>query len=44
MALDMPQDHLLMVVAHEVFGHGARFRELGDGRIRYGFDAPHPLR
>ena len=31
-----------MVVAHEVFGHGARFRELGDGRIRYGFDAPIP--
>lgn len=42
MALDMPQDHLLMVVAHEVFGHGARFRELGEGRIRYGFDAPIP--
>jgi hypothetical protein len=42
MALDMPQDHVLMVVAHEVFGHGARFRELGEGRIRYGFDAPIP--
>ena len=42
MALDMPQDHLLMVVAHEVFGHGARFRELGQGRIRYGFDPPIP--
>ena len=42
MALDMPQDHLLMVLAHEVFGHGARFRELGDGRIGYGFDAPIP--
>lgn len=41
-ALDVPQDHFLMVVAHEVFGHGARFRELGDGRIRYGFDAPIP--
>ena len=40
--LDMPQDHFLMVVAHEVFGHGARFRELGDGRLRYGFDAPIP--
>ena len=32
LALDMPQDHFLMVVAHEVFGHGARFRELGDGQ------------
>jgi hypothetical protein len=41
-ALDMPQDHFFMVVAHEVFGHGARFRELGDGRSRYGFDAPIP--
>jgi hypothetical protein len=41
-ALDMPQDHFFLVVAHEVFGHGARFRELGDGRIRYGFDAPIP--
>jgi hypothetical protein len=42
LALDMPQDHFLLVVAHEVFGHGARFRELGDGRLRYGFDAPIP--
>ena len=42
MALDIPQDHFLMVVAHEVFGHGARFRELGKGRIGYGFDAPIP--
>jgi hypothetical protein len=42
LALDVPQDHFLMVVAHEVFGHGARFRELGDGRIGYGFDAPIP--
>lgn len=42
LALDMPQDHFFLVVAHEVFGHGARFRELGDGRLRYGFDAPIP--
>src|SRR5262245_38686931 len=35
LALDVPQDHMLMVLAHEVFGHGARFRELGDGRIGY---------
>jgi hypothetical protein len=41
-ALDLPQDHMFMVVAHEVFGHGTRFRELGDGRQRYGFDAPIP--
>ncbi len=42
LTLDMPQDHFLLVVAHEVFGHGARFRELGDGHLRYGFDAPIP--
>jgi hypothetical protein len=42
LALDVPQDHMLLVVSHEVFGHGARFRELGDGRIGYGFDAPIP--
>jgi hypothetical protein len=42
LALDMPQDHFFLVVAHEYFGHGARFRELGDGRLRYGFDAPIP--
>jgi hypothetical protein len=41
-ALDVPQDHMLMVVAHEVFGHGARFREMGSGRIGYGFDPPIP--
>jgi hypothetical protein len=42
LTLDLPQDHFLLVVAHEVFGHGARFRELGDGHLRYGFDAPIP--
>ena len=42
LALDMPQDHFFLVAAHEVFGHGTRFRELGDGRLRYGFDAPIP--
>ena len=41
-ALDVPQDHFFLVVAHEYFGHGARFRELGDGRLRYGFDPPIP--
>ena len=41
-ALDMPQDHFLLVAAHEIFGHGTRFRELGEGRLRYGFDAPIP--
>jgi hypothetical protein len=40
--LDMPQDHMLLVVGHEVFGHGSRLRELGDGQIGYSFDAPPP--
>jgi len=40
--LDLPQDHFLMVVGHEVFGHGARLREIGAGQISYSFDAPIP--
>ena len=40
--VDVPQDHFLMVVGHEIFGHGARFRELGEGQLTYGFDAPIP--
>jgi hypothetical protein len=31
-----------MVVAHEVFGHGSRLREIGAHNIRYSFDAPIP--
>ncbi len=42
LGLDLPVDHFLLVVAHEIFGHGTRFRELGEGSIRYGFDAPIP--
>ena len=41
-ALDLPQDHFLMVVGHEVFGHGARLREIGAEPISYQFDAPIP--
>jgi hypothetical protein len=40
--LDVPQDHMLLVLGHEVFGHGARLRELGVGRIGYSFDGPVP--
>ena len=29
-ALDVPQDHMFLVVQHEFFGHGARLRELGE--------------
>ena len=40
--IDVPQDHMLLVLGHEVFGHGARLRELGVGRIGYSFDGPLP--
>ena len=40
--LDLPQDHFFMVVGHEVFGHGARLREIGARHVKYGFDAPIP--
>jgi hypothetical protein len=42
LALDLPQDWFLMVVAHEVFGHGARLREIGASHVTYTFDAPPP--
>jgi len=41
-ALDLPQDSFLMVAAHEVFGHGARLRELDATGIGYEFRAPPP--
>ena len=40
--LDLPQDHFIMVVAHEVFGHGSRLREIDANGISYGFDVPIP--
>ena len=40
--LDLPEDHFLMVVGHEVFGHSARLREVGASGIRYHFDWPIP--
>lgn len=40
--IDVPQDHMLLELGHEVFGHGARLRELGVGRINYSFDGPLP--
>jgi hypothetical protein len=42
LAVDLPQDSFLMVVAHEVFGHGARLREVGAPDVHYSFDAPLP--
>jgi hypothetical protein len=40
--LDLSQDHFLMVVGHEVFGHGARLREIDAHGISYSFDVPIP--
>ncbi len=40
--LDAPQERLLLVLTHEVFGHGARLRELFDGPIGYRIGAPPP--
>src|SRR5262249_61250179 len=31
-----------MVVGHEIFGHGARLREIGATSVDYSFDAPIP--
>ncbi|PYR79066.1 MAG: hypothetical protein DMF87_12180 [Acidobacteria bacterium] len=39
---DAPQEHLLLVFDHEVFGHGARLRERFNGPIEYGFHLPWP--
>jgi hypothetical protein len=42
LGIDLPQDSFLMVVAHEMAGHGARLREVGAAPISYGFDPPIP--
>ena len=39
---DVPQETVFVVANHEVFGHGARLRELFDGPIRYRVDPPPP--
>ena len=39
---DVPQEQLIWVTNHEVFGHGARLRERFDGSIDYEIDAPAP--
>jgi hypothetical protein len=39
---DLPQERWIMVVNHEVFGHGGRLRERFDGPIRFHVDAPAP--
>jgi hypothetical protein len=39
---DEPQENWFRVVNHEVFGHGARLRNLFDGHIGYDLPAPPP--
>jgi hypothetical protein len=39
---DLPQENVLLVVNHEVFGHGARLRERFDASIDYRIDLPGP--
>ncbi|MCP4706921.1 MAG: hypothetical protein GY865_20160 [candidate division Zixibacteria bacterium] len=39
---DVPIAHFSTVVAHEFYGHGARYREFDITNIDYGFDAPPP--
>jgi len=39
---DVPQESLLLVLNHELFGHGARLRERFDGPIGYRIHAPPP--
>lgn len=40
--LDTPLDYFAVVLAHEFYGHGARYRELSVDNIDYGYDAPPP--
>ena len=40
--IDLPLDYYSVVLGHEYFGHGARYRELNMGDIHYGFDWPPP--
>jgi hypothetical protein len=39
---DAPQEQLLLVFNHEVFGHGGRLRERFDGPIAYHIEIPAP--
>ena len=40
--VDLPVDYFTVVLAHEYFGHGARYREFNLGDIDYGYDRPPP--
>lgn len=40
--IDVPVDYFTVVLLHEYFGHGARYRELDIPHIDYGYDLPPP--
>lgn len=40
--LDLPLDYFSIVLMHEWYGHGARYRDLGLTGIDYGYDWPPP--
>jgi len=40
--LDVPIDYFSVVLAHEYYGHGARYRELDIENVHYAFDPPPP--
>jgi len=40
--LDLPVDYFSVILSHEYFGHGARYREFNIRGIRYGYDFPPP--
>lgn len=40
--LDLPLDYFTVVLMHEYYGHGARYREFGIKGVDYGYDLPPP--
>jgi hypothetical protein len=40
--IDLPVDYFSIILSHEYFGHGARYRELNIRDIQYGYDFPPP--
>lgn len=40
--LDVPVDYFSIVIGHEYFGHGSRYREFDIEAIQYSFDLPPP--
>ncbi len=40
--IDLPLDYFSVVLGHEYFGHGSRYREFDMKNIHYGFSSPPP--